>query len=167
VSPTRRPKRSAAPRKSEKKRTSGRPSCAELCSPGSGNEIERALNDDLLRRSAGDREDVHRDDQDGDEEHPAERLEEEEKPPRDADDRRDLHEVRCDVEVGQFEQDADADESDRGPAQPLNSRPPQGQGDQGEQECEGDQPEREEGDVAPEPERPHVLREGVVPGEYG
>ena len=43
VRPTRRPKRSAAPRKREKKRTSGRPSWAELCWPGSGKEIESAL----------------------------------------------------------------------------------------------------------------------------
>ena len=42
VSPGRRWKRTAEPRKSAKKRTSGRPSCAALCSPGSGKEIESA-----------------------------------------------------------------------------------------------------------------------------
>ena len=73
--------------------------------------------------------------------------------PRDADDRRDLHEVRGDVEVGQLEQDADHDEPDGSPAQPLQPRAPQGQGDEGEQERERDQAEREKDDVAPEPER--------------
>src|SRR6185312_752868 len=62
--------------------------------------------DDFLRRAAGDREDVDRDDEDGDEQHPAERLEEGEEPPGDRDDRRDLHEVRGDVEAGQLEQNA-------------------------------------------------------------
>jgi hypothetical protein len=88
-----------------------------------------------------------------------------EEPPRDADDRRNLHEVRGDVEVGPLEQDADRDQRNGGPAQPFQPRAPQGQRDEGKQERERDQPEREEGDVAPEPERPQVLREAVVPGE--
>ena len=43
VRPGRSPKRTVAPRKSAKKRTSGSPSWAELCSPGMGKAIESAL----------------------------------------------------------------------------------------------------------------------------
>ena len=40
----RRPQRSAAPRKSAKKRRSGRPSCAVFASPGTGNANENVVN---------------------------------------------------------------------------------------------------------------------------
>ena len=110
VHATRRPKRSAAARKSEKKRMSGGPRFAVASSPGTRNAIEtfvedlRLLLDHVLRRPAPDRDRVHPRDHHRDQRRPHHVLEPRQEPEAEADERKELREVVEDVELREVEQ---------------------------------------------------------------
>ena len=89
-----------------------------------GEQVEdlRLLLDDHLGRSAEDREDVDRDDEEGDEQHPADRLEEAQEPPPGARHGRELDEVGGDVEVGGLEHAREG--RGREPPRPAGAIPP-------------------------------------------
>ena len=126
------------------------------------------LLDDVLRRPACDREDVHRRDEDGDEQDEPDAFEELEEPPPEQRDRNELRLIRDRVGAGELQED-------RGRGEPECNREEapggqllaEGEREQEQGERHGDEHETDEDDVPRGGDVREVLRPRVVGGERG